>query len=340
MKRIGFNIDVVSACNLSCPSCPVGNSTGVRKSKGIMEPEFLEKILHKASTECEIDFIGLFNWTEPLIHPRIAELVEIAGSYAPCHLSSNLNLAKIDYEAVLRKNPRYFRISLSGFNQSVYSKTHKGGDIEVVKKNMLKLSEAAANVGSRTKIEVLYLRYLGNADDELLMRYYSETLGFLFRPIWAYLMPLEKVLQYVSDPASLSEQDQRLVEMLALPPGPEVIEASRSVREEKCALLEDQITLNSQGVVQLCCALFDENRFSINRFLDKTFEEIQNKKRKMDICRECMSNGVHNLALYNSPKYDQIAGMNVLKHYKEFIHVEEPSVFDRLKNRVLRMMKS
>jgi len=340
MKRIGFNIDVVSACNLNCPSCPVGNSAGVKKSKGIMEPELLEEILQKASKECEIDFIGLFNWTEPLIHPRLTELVEIAISYAPCHLSSNLNLAKIDYEAVLRQNLRYFRISLSGFNQSVYSKTHKGGDIEIVKKNMLKLSKAATNVGSKTKIEVLYLRYLGNADDELLMKDYSEKLGFAFRPIWAFLMPIEKVLQYVNDPTSLPLQDQELVKMLALPPGREVIEASQSVRAEDCLLLEDQITINSQGVVQLCCALFDEGRYSICGFLDRTFAEMQNKRRKMEICRECMSYGIHNLVLYNSPKYDRIAEKNVLQHYREFMHVEGLSVFDRLKNRVLRMMKT
>jgi MoaA/NifB/PqqE/SkfB family radical SAM enzyme len=339
MKRIGFNIDIVSACNLSCPSCPVGNSENVKKSPGIMSPELLEKILQKASSECEIDFIGLFNWTEPLIHPKLPELVEIAQSYAPCHLSSNLNLSKTDYEALLEKNPRYFRISLSGFNQSVYSKTHRGGNVEIVKKNMAKLSEAAAKVKGKTKIEVHYHRYLGNADDELLMKEYSEALGFEFRPIWAYLMPIEKVLQYVNDPASLSSQDQELVKMLALPPEREVIETSQSVRADHCLLLEDQITINSQGVVQLCCALFDEILYSIYKFTDRTFDEIQDKKRKMDICQECMSHGIHNLAQYNSPQYDRIAENNVFKYYANFIRVKHPSVFERMKIRVLGTMK-
>lgn len=340
MKSIGFNIDVVSACNLSCPSCPVGNSKTVKKSSGLMSPELLGRILGKASKECEIDFIGLFNWTEPLIHPRLGELVEIAQSYAPCHLSSNLNLVKNDYESLLRANPRYFRISLSGFNQSVYSKTHRGGDIEIVKKNMVALSKAAANVGSTTNIEVLYLRYLGNSDDERLMKRYSNELGFLFRPVWAYLMPIEKVLQYVSDPLELSSQDQQLVEMLALPPEKEIIRAAQSAGKDRCSLLEDQITINSQGVVQLCCALFDENRFSISEYLDKSFDELQEKKRTMDICRECMKYGIHNLALYDSPKFDGIAEKRVLQYYKDLVHVGRQSIFERLKNRSLRFLKS
>ena len=53
MKRMGFNIDVVSACNLKCPSCPVGNSEDVTRSKGIMASELLEEILKKAPESAE-----------------------------------------------------------------------------------------------------------------------------------------------------------------------------------------------------------------------------------------------------------------------------------------------
>jgi len=313
VKKVAFNIDVVSACNLRCPSCPMGNSTHVRNSKGIMPPDLLERILQKASTESEISFIGLFNWTEPLIHPKLPELVEIAGSYGPCHLSSNLNLLKPDFERLLRSNLAGFRISVSGFNQSFYSKTHQGGDVERVKSNMEKLSEAATKVGGKTKIEVLFHRYLGNADEEAQMKEHSEKLGFSFAPVWAYMMPVEKVLQFVKDPSRLSPQDIEIVGMLALPPDAEVIEASRSVRSKHCVLLEDQITLNNQGIVQLCCSVFDESRFSVSNYLEKSLGKIQRQKRKMKICRECMNLGIHNLMLYDSPKYDEIAQRRVLE---------------------------
>ena len=101
----------------------------------------------------------MFNWTEPLIHTRLQELVEITQSFAPCHLSSNLNLTKADDELLLSKNPSFFRISLSVFNQAIYGETHKKGDIEIVKTNMVLLADAKKNVGCNTEIQVLYHRY-------------------------------------------------------------------------------------------------------------------------------------------------------------------------------------
>lgn len=189
-KPISFNIDVVGSCNLSCPSFPIGNSQEVENIRGAMAPKLLDNILKKASEESEIKFIELFNWTEPLIHPKISQLVEIAQSYAPCHLSSNLNLKKVNFDELLSKNPHYFRISISGFNQSTYSKTHRDGDIEVVKKNMMLLAESKKRVSSNTIIEVLYHRYLGNLDDEILTRDFAEKLGFSFMSVWAYMMPV------------------------------------------------------------------------------------------------------------------------------------------------------
>lgn len=340
MKKVVFNIDVVSACNLHCPSCPMGNSKDVKNPTGLMSQELLGNILDKASSECEITFVGLFNWTEPLIHPRLADLVELTESYAPCHLSSNLNLSGVDYEALLRRNPSRFRISLSGYNQAIYSRTHGGGDIEIVKRNMAELSKAAERVGGRTQIEVLFHRYLGNTDDERLMKEYSEMLGFIFEPVWAFLMPIEKILQHLKDPSQLSLQDKQLIELLALPPDEKVMRVSRSRKVNHCKLLEDQITLNCRGVVQLCCGLFDQRRYSICNYMDRTLDEIQIEKRKMSICRECMSCGIHNLALYDSPKYDRIAKENVMNYYKDLIEVKRRSIFDRLKGRVRRIIGS
>lgn len=338
MKRMGFNIDVVSACNLKCPSCPVGNSEDVTRSKGIMASELLEEILKKASNECEIEYIGLVNWAEPLIHPRVSELIEIAQSHAPCTVSSNLNFEKINFESILKSEPTLFRISLSGFNQSVYSRTHRGGNIELVKKNMRRLSDAAARLETSTEIEVFYHRYLGNADDELLTKNFCDELGFSFRPVWAYLMPIEKVLEYVDDPGRVSPQDRELVSMLALPPGEEVIKASQAVKSKGCSLLDDQITITSQGVVQLCCGVFDEEKYSICGYLENPLQEVQEMKRGMSICQECMSHGIHNLALYKSPEYDAIAKSKVLDHYRALINMERPSIMSRFKRRVRRMM--
>jgi uncharacterized Fe-S radical SAM superfamily protein PflX len=70
-KSYTFCIDVFSYCNLRCPFCIVGNKyTDIAAwPKGLMSPELLANIVDKARSECEINAIGLYNWTEPLLHP-------------------------------------------------------------------------------------------------------------------------------------------------------------------------------------------------------------------------------------------------------------------------------
>src|SRR5580700_4126578 len=91
----GFFIDVFSHCNLRCPSCLVGNKFGNTSEwpKGLMSAKTLDQILEKATRECAVQWVSLFNWTEPLLHPNIVELIGTVKKYgAPISLSSNLNV--------------------------------------------------------------------------------------------------------------------------------------------------------------------------------------------------------------------------------------------------------
>src|SRR5204863_5847034 len=109
------------------------------------------------------------------------------------HLSSNLNHLK-NPEALLSAGAKTFRISLSGFTQPVYERGHRGGDIEKVKKNMIRLGEAHKATGSRTRIHVYFHKYRHNVHELPLMETFARDLGFKFISDWAYLMPLEKLI--------------------------------------------------------------------------------------------------------------------------------------------------
>jgi len=173
-----FNIDVVGVCNLKCPSCPSGNYEKRINPTGLMELELLERILDKALSECSVGGVGLFNWNEPVLHPKIADLTRAVESRGiPCHLSSNLNKVK-DLDALMAANPTGFRISMSGFRQEVYERTHRGGDVEVVKKNMIELARARDAAKATTEIHVLFHRYKTNLSDEQDLSGFAESLGF------------------------------------------------------------------------------------------------------------------------------------------------------------------
>src|ERR1700720_1067834 len=118
-KSFIFYTDVFSYCNLRCPSCLVGARYGELSDwpRGLMSPGLLGQILDKAVSECRISAVGLYNWTEPLLHPRIADLVRVVKSRGlACALSSNLNVLR-DPEALLAANPDFLPVSLSGFTQ-------------------------------------------------------------------------------------------------------------------------------------------------------------------------------------------------------------------------------
>lgn len=94
-SKFHFYNDVVGSCNLRCPSCPVGNSADNVNARGMMSPSTLDRILKKAVSGCEVTCVNLFNWTEPLLHPRIDEMVSVVKKYRiPCSVSTNLNINK------------------------------------------------------------------------------------------------------------------------------------------------------------------------------------------------------------------------------------------------------
>ncbi|WP_308255957.1 radical SAM protein [Geminocystis sp. GBBB08] len=321
MKHFFFNIDTLGLgqCNLRCPSCPIGNSD-VKNPTGLMSPELLEKILIKAKQECYVSGVGLFSWTEPLLHPQISDLIKIIENLElKSFISSNLNIKK-DFFKILEANPTTFRVSLSGFNQSIYSQFHKGGDIELVKENMKKLSDAKKQTGAKTNIHVLYHRYLGNLDDEILMRDYANSLGFDFQPVWAYFMNLDKQIAYLEgDKSALTTQDLDIINKMVIPYW-ETTKMLQKYKHSPCTLREDQMTLDKDGNVQLCCGAYDANKYTITNFLSSSIDEIQNMKSQHPTCNQCMDQAIHVYGIYGtigSSEIDEYALNNITQYYLE-----------------------
>jgi MoaA/NifB/PqqE/SkfB family radical SAM enzyme len=321
-NHFSFNIDVVGSCNLQCPSCPVGNSEDVYTHKGFMEPELLNSIMKKATSECEVLCVSLYNWTEPLLHPNLPELVNIVQSYGvSCHLSSNLNILK-NVDLLLSANPATFRISNSGFTQEIYGATHKGGKIERVKKNMITLAESKKRTNSATKIHVLYHRYLTNLEEEYMMKKFAQSLGFDFIPVWAFMMPLEKLLAYADSMEEnsmspiLSPEDYNTIGKLALPLK-EAFEVSSRYSDRSCTLKDDQITMDFHANVKLCCSVFDSSRFNLASYLTTPISVLQELKYSANsevTCSKCMKHGIHIYGTYGTDKLNDVAIKNIISH--------------------------
>lgn len=307
-QKLIFDIDVTGACNLHCPSCPQGNSKINRQPSGLMDPELLKKIVTKASAECMVKGINLFNWGEPLLHPEIHRLVYIVQDAGiPCHLSSNLNILP-DADALMTANPASFKISVSGFTQEIYGITHRSGDIGRVKRHMVGLAEAKKRNNATTRIFVTYHRYRHNLKEETLMRDFAVGLGFDFDPVWALMFPLEKILSCVDDVTCappLTDEDHQLIGRLAFPLK-EALEAAQKHHIQPCCLRDSQLSLDFQGNVMLCCGVFDAGTFTLGNYLEMPLDGIQAIRKSHSLCKRCMRNGAHAFLTYRVPEMEEL----------------------------------
>ncbi|MCE4057804.1 radical SAM protein [Pseudomonas sp. Au-Pse12] len=293
-------VDIVGACNLSCPSCPMGNSENNNFKKS-MQIETFRQIVEKAKLE-GVDSIHLYNWTEPLIHPQIGEFIQLINAAGIASgISTNLNIAK-NMEQALRAEPSFFRISLSGFHQSTYVQGHVGGDIEVVKQNMIKLHDIKRQYNLNTLIEVYYHRYLDNLEEESLMREFSAHLGFSFSTGYSVMMPLEKTLAIIERDSSVTEADRETLNRLALPPYDDLINLVQHYPKEACMLKDQMLVLDCNGNTVLCCSIFNQSEYQVGKYLELPLEQLTSlkstKKNCVDMCNRCAKNGLHLYAMY------------------------------------------
>jgi len=300
-------IDIVGSCNLACPSCPSG---GQNKNRGgRMSLELFHRILAKIARENPGTTVSLFNWTEPLLHPQVPEFIEAVRAFGlKSRISTHLNTLQ-DPRRLAQSNPDAITISLSGFTQEIYAVGHADGDIETVKENMCRLSDALREAGATSEVTVYYHKYLHNLSEVDKMSEYAKSLSFKFGASWAYYMPVERVQDYIE--GRLPESDIAFVEERFALNIRRSVAATEPYRTEPCAFPSTLLTLDCRGDVQLCCAVYDAQRFTIGSYLDTPLEVIEKKLQSHPYCQECARHGLHVYASWHghpiNAEYEKIA---------------------------------
>jgi MoaA/NifB/PqqE/SkfB family radical SAM enzyme len=135
----------------------VGNAWDGTRPKGHMKVAYFEEVVKKIARETPSrrTTIALYDWGEPTIHPHLPELIGIVHQHGlRSKVSSNLNVEKT-LEPIIKANPHEFHVSLSGFHQETYSRTHATGNIEMVKENIRRLRTYIDRFEAATPFELL-----------------------------------------------------------------------------------------------------------------------------------------------------------------------------------------
>ena len=73
-----------------------------------------------------------------------------------------------------------------------------------------------------------------------------------------------------------------------------------------------QVSMNFMGDVQLCCAVFDQSKFTIKNYLDCPISEIQNLRNANRVCGECIGVGANAYYSQPLPQLSDAASMNII----------------------------
>ncbi len=299
-----FYIDVVGACNLSCPSCPVGSLDHIDRPKGVMSRDLFNKIIekiYKTYTEQPIT-ICLFNWGEPLLHPQLPLLIEeVRRRGWHCIISSNMN-NKVDLGPIVASGPTSWRISLSGASQAIYGRTHKNGRIEYVLKAMRALRRQMDIHQQAMDVEVFYHLYQNNLKEELArIHRLAGELDFRFTVFPAHMMPIENYLHLKN--GNLSENASSLLNEYLINPKDLVALTSDFSHDMTCELLSHTISICHDGSVDLCCGTYEQEQKIVKDFCSLKQDDLQARRNSADICKQCKKLGIHKL-------YDALAPSN------------------------------
>jgi sulfatase maturation enzyme AslB (radical SAM superfamily) len=71
---VSANLELTNRCNLRCSFCPTGNGR-MQRARGRMSTRLFRSVLERSRP---LEFVLLFQWGEPLLHPHVARLARLA----------------------------------------------------------------------------------------------------------------------------------------------------------------------------------------------------------------------------------------------------------------------
>jgi len=294
-----YTIDILGSCNLKCPSCP-HSIIETEVPKGSMTVETFKSVFDKIITDTpSISHISLYSWGEPFLHPHLDKIIDyVHEKNVAVALSSNLSIKFGDrIEKIIKSNPDYLKVSLSGFYPEAYNNTHAGGDINLVKRNLILIRNLLDKYKSTTLIDINYHLYKDNSGENIKqMEKFAEDLGFIISKTYALVMPLERVISHVEGNPDFQTKQLETNLLVTIDEGNKA-SSKISLPKNTCPFRENQININSDLTVPVCCVVWERDKNVVaQNFLKTNLNEINLNKKQVKLCNKCMK---LNLPEYN-----------------------------------------
>jgi spiro-SPASM protein len=173
-----ITLDVTNVCNLHCIHCPYPAIEAKSDFKVAHFPwEYFEKLVQELSEHDQPCLLRLVGDGEPMLHPRLIEMVQLAKARTSCVVNLTTNgtfLSDEKIDKLLEAKIDLIDVSLDAVSKPVYEAIRKKSSYEHVMRNMFALLERRIQKSSVTKVMVSFIRQSENeAEAELFERYWQ-----------------------------------------------------------------------------------------------------------------------------------------------------------------------
>ena len=285
-------IEISGRCNGRCPWCATGRATreGRPVRGGFMPPETLNAVLDRlASQGLALDSFRfeLFNWGEPLLHPRLAEIIEVMNRRGLHYrLSTNASVVP-DLGDVPMHGLDELVVSMPGFSQSSYDAIH-GFSFQRIQANIPALRDRIARNGFQGRIFVSFHIYQFNIQELPEAARFCLVNGLEFHPFLASLCDYPSCVALLSgrmDSPRLAAVCRHLL----------LSHLDAMLRQRPAdwqCWQQRKLVIDEEGRLLTCCVLpRDHPEYSIGSVFDLDLPRAMELKTSRATCRQCLATG-------------------------------------------------
>ena len=297
-----ISIETGNVCNLRCPLCPTASDEGKDVAKGFMSFDDFRTAFDKIKPF--VKTLDLFSWGEPFLNRDIGRMIEYAKKEKPglrIFIDSNLNCVTGDQiDAVVRHGLDVLKVSCDGVTQETYEKYRIGGSVKEVMGNIERILDKEKELGSdKPRLIWKYLVFKHNQHEAEKAREKAREMGIGFEVSGMRVDCGKEIFEKVEDSV---QRDRDWI-----PDAPEYNNYGDLEKGKgSCGKPWRTLTINWNGDVVPCGAIYDCAKYSFGNLFTQGFDEVWNSERFIEarkviagkapadeslICSICKDNG-------------------------------------------------
>lgn len=182
-----LRIEITNHCNLQCIIC---DRSAMSRCKKQMDWPLFERVCRDA-IEFGIPQIGLNRFGEPMLHPRLPEMIAFAkinGAHCVDFTTNGTLLDEDNIHRILEAGLDQIAVSIDGFDQSTYERIRRGASYAQVVAGVHSLLEIREKLKAATKVQLNFVCTKETIKEaRAFYRYWRKQVdSFFFIPFMGY----------------------------------------------------------------------------------------------------------------------------------------------------------